>query len=47
MVDVVSNGRLEFGIGRGNSPLEQEQFKIDYGESPTRFREAAEIVLQA
>lgn len=47
MVDVVSYGRLDFGVGRGNSPLEQEQFGIDYEESPVRFKEAAEIVQQA
>lgn len=47
MVDVISNGRLDFGVGRGNSPLEQAQFQVEYEESPVRFREAAEIVMQA
>ncbi|MFN0071845.1 MAG: LLM class flavin-dependent oxidoreductase [Chloroflexota bacterium] len=47
MVDVISNGRLDFGIGRGNSELEQAQFGIDYAESPVRFRESAEVIQQA
>jgi alkanesulfonate monooxygenase SsuD/methylene tetrahydromethanopterin reductase-like flavin-dependent oxidoreductase (luciferase family) len=47
MVDVISRGRLDFGLGRGNSELEQEQFGIDYRESPQRFREAAEVIRQA
>jgi natural product biosynthesis luciferase-like monooxygenase protein len=47
MVDVISNGRLDFGIGRGNSELEQTQFGLDYAESPVRFKESAEIIRQA
>lgn len=47
MVDVISNGRLDFGVGRGNSELEQEQFGIDYAESPVRFKESAEVIRQA
>ena len=31
----------------GNSELEQQQFGIDYLESPARFRESAEVIRQA
>jgi alkanesulfonate monooxygenase SsuD/methylene tetrahydromethanopterin reductase-like flavin-dependent oxidoreductase (luciferase family) len=47
MVDAISRGRLDFGLGRGNSELEQQQFGVDYAESPTRFKESAEIIRQA
>jgi alkanesulfonate monooxygenase SsuD/methylene tetrahydromethanopterin reductase-like flavin-dependent oxidoreductase (luciferase family) len=47
MVDAISHGRLDFGVGRGNSELEQQQFGLDYAESPTRFKESAEVIRQA
>ena len=40
MVDAISHGRLDFGVGRGNSELEQQQFGIDYAESPDDLRKA-------
>jgi alkanesulfonate monooxygenase SsuD/methylene tetrahydromethanopterin reductase-like flavin-dependent oxidoreductase (luciferase family) len=46
MVDVISNGRLEFGIGRGNAP-ELEAFKVPIEEGPIRFRETWEVIEQA
>jgi len=46
MVDVVSNGRLEFGIGRGNPP-ELEAYRIPVSEGPLRFRESWDVIEQA
>src|SRR6266542_7052721 len=46
MVDVVSNGRLEMGIGRGNPP-ELEAYKIPVAEGPLRFRETWDVIEQA
>jgi natural product biosynthesis luciferase-like monooxygenase protein len=47
MVDVISNGRLEFGIGRGATPEEFSGLRVDYGDSSRRLREHAEVLLQA
>jgi natural product biosynthesis luciferase-like monooxygenase protein len=47
MVDVISNGRLEFGVARGASPEEFAEFRIDYADSGQRLREHAEVMLQA
>ena len=47
MADVLSNGRLEFGVGRGANPEEYQDFAIGYEDSPQRLREHAEILLQA
>src|ERR671933_2124142 len=46
-VDVISNGRLEFGVGRGSTPEEFSEFRLDYGDSSQRLREHAEVLLQA
>src|SRR5687768_17354766 len=42
MADVLSNGRLEFGVGRGANPEEYQDFAIGYEDSPQRLREHAE-----
>lgn len=47
MVDVISNGRLEFGVGRGSTLPEFESFRIGYEDSPVRLREGAEIIRRA
>jgi natural product biosynthesis luciferase-like monooxygenase protein len=44
MLDVLSHGRLEFGVGRGNSLAEFELLGIDAGDSLVRMREAAELI---
>jgi alkanesulfonate monooxygenase SsuD/methylene tetrahydromethanopterin reductase-like flavin-dependent oxidoreductase (luciferase family) len=45
MVDVISGGRLDFGIGRGTAP-ELEHFGIGDDDSVLRLREGSEIIQQ-
>ena len=47
MVDVLSDGRLEFGVGRGSTLSEFNDFRIDYADSPLRLREHMDVMLQA
>jgi natural product biosynthesis luciferase-like monooxygenase protein len=47
MVDVVSNGRLEFGVGRGSTSGEFASFGIPQDDSAPRMKEATEIIRQA
>lgn len=44
IVDVISNGRLEFGVGRGSTMPEFASFRVSYEDSPVRMREATEII---
>lgn len=45
MLDHLTRGRLELGVGRGISPYELEAFNVDPSESRAMFQEALEIVL--
>jgi alkanesulfonate monooxygenase SsuD/methylene tetrahydromethanopterin reductase-like flavin-dependent oxidoreductase (luciferase family) len=47
LLDVLSNGRLEYGIGRGYLMHEYDWLKIPRGESHERYREAAEFIVKA
>jgi alkanesulfonate monooxygenase SsuD/methylene tetrahydromethanopterin reductase-like flavin-dependent oxidoreductase (luciferase family) len=47
MLDVLSEGRLDFGIGRGVLKAEYELFGIDEAESQGRFHEALQVIVQA
>jgi alkanesulfonate monooxygenase SsuD/methylene tetrahydromethanopterin reductase-like flavin-dependent oxidoreductase (luciferase family) len=47
MVDVVSGGRLEFGMGRGNAAPEYGVFGAKPEDSRARFEEAADVVVKA
>src|SRR5580765_6762621 len=46
-LDLISGGRLDFGIGKGYRHTEFEGFCIPPGEAQARFDEALEIMLKA
>jgi alkanesulfonate monooxygenase SsuD/methylene tetrahydromethanopterin reductase-like flavin-dependent oxidoreductase (luciferase family) len=46
MLDQMSNGRLELGVGRGASPIEIGLYAVDPAEGPARFAEALKVVRQ-
>jgi alkanesulfonate monooxygenase SsuD/methylene tetrahydromethanopterin reductase-like flavin-dependent oxidoreductase (luciferase family) len=45
MLDQLSGGRLDLGVGRGVSPIEMGFMGIDASETTARFREELEILL--
>src|SRR4029453_3113688 len=45
MDDVLSDGRLNFGVGRGSADYEYGNFKIDFASRDTRFQEVLDIIL--
>jgi alkanesulfonate monooxygenase SsuD/methylene tetrahydromethanopterin reductase-like flavin-dependent oxidoreductase (luciferase family) len=45
MLDHLSRGRLEVGVGRGASPFELAQFGVDAGESRAMFEEAFRVLI--
>ena len=47
MLDQLSGGRLDLGIGRGAVPLELSFFGVSPAEARDRYSEATEIVLKA
>jgi natural product biosynthesis luciferase-like monooxygenase protein len=47
MADVISNGRIEVGVGRGATQAEFDSARVDFGDSAQRLREHAEILVQA
>ena len=47
MLDQMSRGRLELGLGRGASPIEIAGFDVDPADAPAMNREATEIILKA
>ena len=46
-VDVLSNGRLDFGVGRGYRDYEFRGFGIEIDEAQERFDEAIEVIRKA
>lgn len=46
-VDQLSQGRFEFGVGRGNAVRNYDIMGIEYGETKDRFQEALDIILKA
>jgi alkanesulfonate monooxygenase SsuD/methylene tetrahydromethanopterin reductase-like flavin-dependent oxidoreductase (luciferase family) len=47
MLDQISGGRIELGIGRGGAPIELSFFGVEADEAQSRYREVTDIVLQA
>src|SRR6185369_11202961 len=47
LVDVLSNGRFDWGIGKGYDPLEFETYGVPFDERDERWEEAMDIVLRA
>jgi alkanesulfonate monooxygenase SsuD/methylene tetrahydromethanopterin reductase-like flavin-dependent oxidoreductase (luciferase family) len=47
LLDVLSNGRVNWGAGRGFSRIEFATFGVPVEESADRFRESVEVVLAA
>jgi len=47
MVDVLSDGRLDFGVGRGYQPTEFSGFGLSMDESRERFDESLDIIRRA
>ena len=45
LVDALSNGRLDFGVGRGQVVYEYNNFKVDYDSRTVRFQEIVDIIL--
>ena len=43
-VDLVSNGRLDVGLGRGSAEYESVAYDVDQSDSQERFREAVGII---
>jgi alkanesulfonate monooxygenase SsuD/methylene tetrahydromethanopterin reductase-like flavin-dependent oxidoreductase (luciferase family) len=46
MLDHLSDGRLEVGLGRGISPIEVGYYGIDHGSTRARFAEFVQILLR-
>jgi len=46
-VDVISKGRLDVGVGRGNRPAEFKGYHVPQQENRERFDEAVDIMLRA
>jgi alkanesulfonate monooxygenase SsuD/methylene tetrahydromethanopterin reductase-like flavin-dependent oxidoreductase (luciferase family) len=46
-LDLLSNGRFDFGIGRGYRPNEFKGFGIDPAEATERYQEAVEVLQKA
>ena len=47
IADILSNGRLEFGVGRGTAPVHYAGYDIPQEESRDRFEEALDFIVQA
>jgi alkanesulfonate monooxygenase SsuD/methylene tetrahydromethanopterin reductase-like flavin-dependent oxidoreductase (luciferase family) len=47
MLDQISGGRADLGIGRGSVPMELAFFGVSSEDAEDRYREATEILLQA
>src|SRR5579862_3988432 len=46
-LDLISGGRLDFGIGRGSEPYDYDGFGLDYPDAQARTMESLEVILKA
>src|SRR4030095_12245469 len=47
LIDIISKGRLDVGVGRGNRPAEFAGYQVPQEENRERFDEACDILLKA
>ena len=47
MTDIISNGRVDFGIGKGSEPVEYRRSGVRQEEATGRTKEGTEIICQA
>jgi alkanesulfonate monooxygenase SsuD/methylene tetrahydromethanopterin reductase-like flavin-dependent oxidoreductase (luciferase family) len=47
VLDIMSNGRVEFGTGRSTTSMELDGFGIDYERTRAEVRESLEIIVKA
>jgi natural product biosynthesis luciferase-like monooxygenase protein len=47
MVDLLSNGRIEFGVGRGFVAHDYEVMGVPYGDAQDRLKESLEVITKA
>jgi natural product biosynthesis luciferase-like monooxygenase protein len=47
LLDLLSDGRIDFGVGRGYQPLEFESYGVPFSESRERFEECLQVIQQA
>jgi natural product biosynthesis luciferase-like monooxygenase protein len=47
MVDVVSHGRLDFGVGKGSESHEYKKARVNQAEATVRMYEGVEVIRQA
>src|SRR5437870_11394522 len=47
LIDIISKGRLDVGVGRGNRPAEFKGYHVPQQENRERFDEAVDIMLRA
>ncbi|WP_413098496.1 LLM class flavin-dependent oxidoreductase [Streptomyces sp. Inha503] len=45
--DILSNGRVELGTGRGNTTLALRAFEVDPSENKSQWREGVELIRRA
>ncbi len=46
-IDIISNGRVNFGVGKGNNPLTMDVFGVNVEEAEQITREALQIIVNA